>query len=56
VGILKDGPQLCDCCNRERLALVRNGKLIITDRRGGVRHILSIPIDNKEAIKVESNP
>ena len=29
----------CDCCGKEVLAVIRDGKLIITDRRHGQRHI-----------------
>lgn len=33
----------CDDCGREKLAEIRNGKLIIMDRRHGKRHIAVLP-------------
>ena len=35
----------CDDCGREKLAEVRDGKLVIADRRHGRRHVAVIPIE-----------
>lgn len=51
---LKQGPLRCDCCGTERLARVEGEKLIITDRRGGKRHILVLQLDNNRGLCVES--
>jgi len=34
----------CDCCGREKLAEIRDNKLVIMDRRHGKRHITVINI------------
>ncbi len=51
---LKEGPLRCDCCGIEQLARVENGKLIITDRRGGKRHVLVLPLDSKKSVVLDS--
>ena len=33
----------CDDCGREKMAEIRDGKLIIMDRRHGKRHIAVLP-------------
>ena len=38
-------PIYCDDCGREKLAEVRDGKLVIADRRHGQRHVAVIPTD-----------
>lgn len=35
----------CDCCGREKLGEIRDGKLILMDRRHGKKHIAVISID-----------
>ena len=37
-------PIYCDDCGREKLAEVRDGKLVIADRRHGQRHVAVIPL------------
>lgn len=54
VTALKEGPLRCDCCGIEQLARVQGGKLIITDRRGGKRHVLVLPLDNKKTAVLDS--
>ena len=39
----------CDDCGREKLAEIRNGKLIIMDRRHGKRHIAVLPAPEFDA-------
>ena len=39
--MLKDGPVYCDCCGTVKLAVVRDGKLIIIDKRNRLKHIVS---------------
>lgn len=34
----------CDDCGREKMAELRDGKLIIADRRHGRRHVAVIPL------------
>ena len=38
-------PLYCDCCGKEKLAEIRDGKLIIFDTRHGQRHFVVIKID-----------
>lgn len=35
----------CDCCGKEHLATRRGNKLIVTDKRHGRWHVVSIPLD-----------
>lgn len=35
----------CDCCGAEKLAEIRDGQLIIFDRRHGVRHTAVLALD-----------
>ena len=43
---MTDGHSIyCDDCGREKLAEVRDGKLVIADRRHGRRHVAVIPIE-----------
>jgi anthranilate/para-aminobenzoate synthase component II len=51
-------PIKCDCCGLQVLAHVVGGKLVITDRRHGEKHTVSIALDtfldsdkNREAHK-----
>ncbi len=39
--MLKEGPVYCDCCGTVKLAVVRDGKLIIIDKRNRMKHIVS---------------
>ncbi len=44
---LKEGPIYCDCCpghRHEKLGEIRDGKLILMDRRHGVRHVAVVPL------------
>lgn len=34
----------CDDCGKEKMAELRDGKLIIIDRRHGRRHVASLPL------------
>ncbi len=34
----------CDDCGREKMAEVRDGKIVIVDRRHGRRHVAVIPL------------
>ena len=34
----------CDDCGREKMAEVRDGKVVIVDRRHGRRHVAVIPL------------
>jgi hypothetical protein len=54
VLVTKEGPVYCDCCGRERLATVRNGKLVVTDRRGGTRHTVVFVLDNSDTVRIDS--
>jgi hypothetical protein len=36
----------CDCCGREKLGEIRDGKLILMDRRHGKKHIAVISISD----------
>ena len=36
----------CDCCGTEKMAVLHEDKLVITDRRHGQRHVIVIPIDS----------
>lgn len=38
---LKEGPVYCDCCGTVKLAVVRDGKLIIIDKRNRQIHMVS---------------
>jgi len=38
-------PLLCDCCGKEKLAEVKDGKLIIFDTRHGRRHFVVVEIE-----------
>ena len=37
----EDGPLYCDCCGTVKLAVVRDGKIIIMDKRNRRNHIVS---------------
>ena len=37
-------PIYCDDCGREKMAEVRDGKLVIIDRRHGRRHVAVVPL------------
>ena len=39
----------CDDCGREKMAEIRDGKLIIMDRRHGKRHIAVLPAPKFDA-------
>lgn len=34
----------CDDCGKEKMAELRDGKLVIIDRRHGRRHVAAIPL------------
>lgn len=36
----------CDCCGKEKLAEIKDGKLIIYDRRHGQRHFVVLSIQS----------
>lgn len=38
-------PIYCDCCGREKLAEIRDSKLVIFDTRHGQRHFATIEIE-----------
>jgi len=37
-------PIMCDCCGKEQLAEIKDGKLIIFTKRHGQRHFVTIDI------------
>ncbi len=41
----------CDCCGREKLGEIRDGKLVIMDRRHGRKHIAVIALNELQAGK-----
>lgn len=44
---------VCDCCGREKVGEVVDGKLVIKARRHGKTHIFSEPLDKLlESVKV----
>ena len=45
----------CDDCGREKLAEVRDGKLVIADRRHGQRHVAVIPLTHLPSIDTSSS-
>jgi len=52
----RDTPVYCDCCGTEKLGVLRDGKLIITDRRDGRWHIKTLSLQEfarliEEALK-----
>lgn len=52
---LKDREIFCDCCpehRHEKLGEIRDGKLILMDRRHGQKHVAVIPLD-KDGIIVK---
>ncbi len=42
--MMEKHPIYCDDCGREKMAEIRNGKIVIMDRRHGRRHIAVIPL------------
>ena len=50
----------CDDCGKEKMAELRDGKLIIIDRRHGRRHVAALPLSalgrlaEKETAKEEN--
>ena len=38
----------CDDCGREKMAEIRNGKVVIMDRRHGRRHVAVIPLEREK--------
>lgn len=38
----------CDDCGREKMAEVRDGKVVIVDRRHGRRHVAVIPLGREK--------
>ena len=43
-------PLYCDCCGREKLAEIRDGKLIIFDTRHGQRHFVTVEIEHLQVL------
>ena len=41
----------CDDCGREKMAEVRDGKVVIVDRRHGRRHVAVIPLGGELEVK-----
>ena len=37
-------PIYCDDCGKEKMAELRDGKLVIIDRRHGRRHVAALPL------------
>ena len=37
-------PVMCDCCGKEKLAEIKEGKLVIYDTRHGQRHFVVLDI------------
>ena len=37
-------PVMCDCCGKEKLAEIRDGKIVIYDTRHGQRHFVVLNI------------
>ena len=38
-------PVMCDCCGREKLAEIKDRKVVIYDNRHGQRHFVVLDID-----------
>ena len=49
-------PLYCDDCGREKMAELRDGKLVITDRRHGRRHVAVIPLSELRSLLDASPP
>ena len=46
----------CDDCGREKMAELRDGKLVIADRRHGRRHVAALPLSGlKRLAEKEEN-
>ena len=43
----------CDDCGREKMAEVRDGKVVIVDRRHGRRHVAVIPLGRGEELGIK---
>ena len=47
----------CDDCGKEKMAELREGKLVIIDRRRGRRHVAALPLSElKRLAEKEENP
>ncbi len=46
----------CDDCGREKMAELRDGKLVITDRRHGRRHVAVIPLSELQSLHRRFQP
>ena len=45
--MIEDSSVYCDDCGREKMAEIRNGKIVIMDRRHGRRHVAVIPLRHR---------
>ncbi len=44
-------PLYCDCCGKEKMAELRDGKLVILSRKHGRRHVLIItPLTTEKSV------
>ena len=44
----------CDDCGREKMAEVRDGKIVIVDRRHGRRHVAVIPLSGNSQLAIKN--
>ncbi len=44
----------CDDCGREKMAEVRDGKVVIVDRRHGRRHVAVIPLSGNSQLAIKN--
>lgn len=48
-------PIYCDDCGKEKMAELRDGKLIIIDRRHGRRHVAALPLSALARLAAKEN-
>ena len=46
--MVEKGSIYCDDCGREKMAEVRDGKIVIVDRRHGRRHVAVVALSGAE--------
>ena len=44
----------CDDCGQEKMAEVRDGKVVIVDRRHGRRHVAVIPLSGSSQLAIDN--
>ena len=48
-------PIYCDDCGKEKMAELRDGKLVIIDRRHGRRHVAALPLSALARLAAKEN-